>query len=39
MIAAARLMQLLRCAATHLKTSQRFLQHASDTQRTRALAR
>ena len=39
MIAAARLMQLLRCAATHLKTSQRFLQHASNTQRTHALAR
>jgi hypothetical protein len=29
MNAAARLMQLLRCAARHLKTSQCFLQHAS----------
>ena len=37
--AAARLMQPLRCAATHLKTSNRFLQHASNTQRTQALAR
>ena len=39
MNAAARLMQPLRCAATHLKTSNRFLQHASNTQRTQALAR
>ncbi len=39
MNAAARLMQSLRCAATHLKTSHRFLQHASNTQRTQALAR
>ena len=39
MNAAARLMQPLRCAATHLKTSHRFLQHASNTQRTQALAR
>jgi hypothetical protein len=37
--AAARLMQPLRCAATHLKISHRFLQHASNTQRTQALAR
>ena len=36
--AAARFMQPLRCAATHLKTSNRFLQHASNTQRTQALA-
>jgi hypothetical protein len=33
MNAAARLMQPLRCAATHLKSSHRFLQHASNTQR------
>ena len=39
MNAAARLMQPLRCAATHLKIIHRFLQHASDTQRTQALAR
>ena len=39
MNAAARLMQPLRCAATHLKTSHRFLQHVSNTQRTQALAR
>ena len=39
MNAVARLMQPLRCAATHLKTSNRFLQHASNTQRTQALAR
>ena len=39
MNAAARLMQPLRCAATHLKTSNRFLQHASNTQRTQALVR
>ena len=39
MNAAARFMQPLRCAATHLKTSHRFLQHASNTQRTQALAR
>ncbi len=39
MNAAARLMQPLRCAATHLKTGHRFLQHASNTQRTQALAR
>ncbi len=39
MNAAARLMQPLRCSATHLKISQRFLQHASNTQRTQALAR
>ena len=38
MNAAARLMQPLRCAATHLKTSQRFLQHASNNQRTQAVA-
>jgi hypothetical protein len=30
--ATARLMRLLRCAAAHLKTSQRFLQHTSNTQ-------
>ena len=36
---AARLMQPLRCAATHLKTSHRFLQHASNTQSTQAAAR
>jgi hypothetical protein len=39
MNAAARLMQPLQFAATHLKTSHRFLQHASNTQRTQALAR
>ncbi len=39
MNAAARLMWLLRCAATHLKTSHRFLQHASNPQHTQALAR
>jgi hypothetical protein len=39
MNAAARLMQPLRCAATHLKTSNRLLQYASNTQRTQALAR
>ena len=39
MNAAERLMKLLRWAATHLKTSHRFLQHASNTQRTQALAR
>ena len=39
MNATARLIQQLRCAATHLKTSNRFLQHASKTQRTQALAR
>ena len=39
MNAAARLMQPLRCAATDLKISQRFLQHASNPQRTQALAR
>jgi hypothetical protein len=39
MNAAARVMQPLRCAATHLKTSHRFLQHASNTQRNQALAR
>jgi hypothetical protein len=39
MNAAARLMPPLRCAVTHLKISQRFLQHASNTQRTQALAR
>jgi hypothetical protein len=39
MNAAARFMQPLQCAATHLKTSNRFLQHASNTQRTQALAR
>jgi hypothetical protein len=38
MNAAARLMQPLQCAATHLKTSPRLLQHASNTQRTQALA-
>ena len=38
MNAAARLMQPLRCAATNLKNSNRFLQHASNTQRTQALA-
>jgi hypothetical protein len=37
--AASSLMSLLRCAATHLKTSHRFLQHASNTLRTQALAR
>ena len=35
----ARLMQPLRCAATHLETGYRLLQHASNTQRTQALAR
>ena len=35
---AARLMQPLRCAATDLKTSHRFLQHASNKQRTQAVA-
>ncbi len=39
MNAAVRLMQPLRCGATDLKTSQRLLQHASNTQRTQALAR
>jgi hypothetical protein len=39
MNAAARWVQPLRCAATHLKTSNRFLQHASNKQRTQALAR
>ncbi len=39
MNATARLMQPLRCAATHLKTSNCFLQRASNTQRTQALAR
>jgi hypothetical protein len=39
MNAAARLMQPLRCAATHLKISHRFLQHASTSQPTQALAR
>ena len=39
MNAAARLMQPLRCAATHLKTSKQLLQHASNTQRTQALTR
>ncbi len=39
MNAAARLMQPLRCTATHLKTSQCLLQHVSNTQRTQALAR
>ena len=39
MNAAARFMQPLQCAATHLKTSNRFLHHASNTQRTQALAR
>jgi hypothetical protein len=34
----ARLMQPLRCAATDLKTSRRFLQHASNTKSTKALA-
>ena len=34
-----RLMQQLRCAATHHKSSHRFLQHASNSQRTHALAR
>ncbi len=37
--AAARFMQPLRCTATHLKTSTRFLQHASNTQRRQAVAR
>ncbi len=39
MNAAARLMQVLRCAATHLKTSHRFLEHASNAQRRQPLAR
>ena len=39
MNAAARLMQPLRCAAPHLKTTHRLLQHASNTQHTQALAR
>ncbi len=39
MNAAARLMQPLRCAATHLKISHRFLQHALNTPRTQELAR
>ena len=39
MYIAARLMQQLRCAATHHKSSHRFLQHASNSQRTHALAR
>jgi hypothetical protein len=39
MKAAARLMQPPQCAATDLKTSTRFLQHASITQHTQALAR
>jgi hypothetical protein len=39
MNATARMMQTLRCRATDLKTSQRFLQHASNTHRTQALAR
>ena len=39
MNAAARLMQPLRCTATHLKISQRFLQHASNVQHTQALTR
>ncbi len=39
MNAAARLMQPLRSAATHLKTSQHLLQHASNTQHTQALER
>ena len=38
MNAAARLMQPLPCAATHLKTSQHLLQHASNTQWRQALA-
>jgi hypothetical protein len=38
MKAAARLMQPLRCGATDLKTSQRLLQHASNTQRRQAVA-
>jgi hypothetical protein len=37
--AAARFMQPLKCEAPNLKTSQRFLQHASNTQHTQALAR
>jgi hypothetical protein len=36
--AAARLMQRRQCALTHLNTSKRFLQHASNTQRTQELA-
>ncbi len=39
MNAAARLIQTLRCTATHLNISKRFLQHASNTQRTQELAR
>ncbi len=39
MNATARLMQPLRCAASHLKASHGFLQHASNTKRTQALAR
>ena len=39
MNAAARFTQPLRCAATHLKTSHRFLKHASNAQHTQALAR
>ncbi len=39
MNAAKRLMQQLRCLSTDLKTAQRFLQHASNKQRTQALAR
>jgi hypothetical protein len=39
MNAAARLMQKLRFGAADLKTSQRLLQHASNTQLTQALAR
>ena len=39
MNAKARLMQTTRCAATHLKRSHRLLQHASNTQRTQAVAR
>ena len=39
MNAAARLMQPLRYTPTHLKISQRFLQHASNVQHTQALTR
>ncbi len=39
MNAATRLMLPLQCGATYLKTSQRLLQHGSNTQRTQALAR
>jgi predicted deacylase len=39
MNATARMMKTLRCAATHLKTSNLYLQHASNTQCTQALAR